>query len=1096
NKARMVYEYVNKTRRLQMVVAPAPPGLDCSEASTPGCRSLTFTYLHASAWGAPESYGDRLSGITYNGPELTESGTTVQRHWTVATYTYNAQGKLTSEYDPRLPLPLAESYSYDSGSYLQTLTPPGLEPWTFEYAPAGSESRGGRLVAVKRASLLSSPSTAQTTIAYGVPISGSGAPYDMSLATIGKWGQKVLPVDATAIFPPSEIPSSPPSAYTRASVYYMDGEGKLVNTASLTATESAETAAITTAETDEHGDVVRELSAQNRLRALAAGSESVARSEELATKRIFSADGTEMLEEWGPTHQVRLESGSLVQARAHTVVKYDEGWVDPHETGTTKPHLPTRETTGAAVAGQPTDADQRVTETRYDWSLRKPTETIVDPTGLNLHTRLAYDAETGAVTERSLPANPAGGDAHTTKTVYYTDNPHIEGPCTGNVAWAGLPCRIEPAAQPGTAGLPEIPVKEFLSYNHWGEPLVVREKIPNGEATRTTRLTYDAAGRQKTKQIEGGGAAIPKVETLYSSTLGMPTSEKFLCNEAHEICTGFDNQATTTTYDALGRVSSYEDADGNKATTTYDSLGRPVTTSDGKGSETLRYDSVSGLPTELEDSAAGKFTATYDADGNLVKRGLPDGLTAETTYNEAGEPVHLTYTKQSFCGASCTWLDFGLERSINGQILKESGSLGTDAYGYDKAGRLISAQETPQGGSCTTRAYAYDADSNRKSLTTRSPGIGGACAESGGTTKSYSYDSADRLLAEGLTYDSFGRITKLPGSLAGGKELVTSYFSNDMVATQSQNGITNSFELDASLRQRSRLQAGGLEGLEVFHYDGPGDSPAWTQRGTAWARTIVGIGGELCAVQESGKEITLQLTNLHGDVSATAALGPEATSVKGTFTYDEFGNPTSGSAGRYGWLGGKSRRTELPSGVIQMGARSYVPQVGRFISVDPVRGGSANTYDYSNQDPVNGFDLSGEAPCTVHRGKIHKKRFSEDSPNVGTLTGEVTGHAKCNGHARNPSIKVQITGGKFRLGSSSTPQFTYIRPAVGSTVNCVAGSCNASVPVSVTAYVPCDTTITGYIDVLVRVTWETRAGNIREATQHYTYGYRFDHECT
>jgi RHS repeat-associated protein len=985
NKARMIYELTGKNRRLHEVIAPAAAGIVCTDTAadrTPGCHALRFNYVEgATVWGMPSALGFRLKSITYYAPG--NGGP-----WTVAEYSYNTEGRLVAEWDPRISPALEETYTYESSGQLKTLKPAGQEPWTMEYGAIVGDAGLGRLVAVKRPSLVGSEPTARRTIAYNVPLAGASGPYAMTPQDVAAWGQTDVPVDATAIFPPNEVPSSPPAAYTRATVYYMDAEGQVSNRA--TPTGAVEAPSITTTETDRFGNISRELSAQNRLEALKAGTGSVAKAEELDTRFHYSADGTELQVEEGPTHLVRLQSGETTPARFYRSIQYDRGAPEPGP-GEPMPELPTSEESGALVKGKV--LDERATVYEYDWNLRQQTESITDPAGpenpdgLNIRSFTKYN-EAGQPLEVRQPseaeAEEPGKGAGTRKTTYYV--PELEQG-KGNLSkcesstYAGLPCKIEPAAQPVGSGAPQLLVKKFLSYNHLGEPTEFTESPGGGlESLRTTTLAYDAAGRKKTKKITGGGGEINKVETLYSSINGMPTVERFLCGGSESECASFDSQAITTAYDALGRPKSYEDADGNLTKVTYDLLGRRQSMSDNKGSQTLRYDPVSGYLVELQDSAVGTLTAHYDADGHITERTLPDGLSAKTTYNAAGEPMALAYTKASACGASCTWFGEQLERSVFGQVVLNTNSMAKDGYVYDPAGRIIEAQETPTGGSCTTRKYEYDSDFNRRAMFTRSPGPGGICVDTGGTKTTYSYDTADRLIDSGVKYDAWGRTTKLPAGDAGGKELTTSYFGNDMIAIQSQGGVTNTFQLDASLRQRQRLQGGGgLEGVEVFHYDGPGGTASWTQRGETWTRNITGIGGQLAAVQESGKEVTLQLTNLHGDVVATAALNPAETALKATYRFDEFGNPTAGSAGRFGWLGGVQQRTELPAGIVQIGARSYAAPIGRFLSSDPLAGGSANPYDYANADPLDQIDLSGEKPydnacdrgvigcqCTLH----------------------------------------------------------------------------------------------------------------------------------
>jgi RHS repeat-associated protein len=151
---------------------------------------------------------------------------------------------------------------------------------------------------------------------------------------------------------------------------------------------------------------------------------------------------------------------------------------------------------------------------------------------------------------------------------------------------------------------------------------------------------------------------------------------------------------------------------------------------------------------------------------------------------------------------------------------------------------------------------------------------------------------------------------------------------------------------------------------------------------------------------------------LHGDTIATADIDPEATELLDIQRFDEFGNPLqsgflTGGKAEYGWLGAKSRRTQLPSGVVQMGLRSYVPALGRFLTPDPVKGGSANAYDYANQDPVNAFDLEGTCSTKKKCAALRRRKRTK----VRRAVSRIRARMRTAREHRKPTSEHRTTAG-------------------------------------------------------------------------------------
>ena len=983
--------------KVKGMYAPGATAIDCADEVTANipkrCRYLRFCY--SGICSGPGGGTGHLTGIVFR-TIASNSDTRISTEQ--VRYGYDGAGRLqnvdTIPVNPNDPW-LRTTYGYTNG-LLSSITPPGEAPQTITYGTIAGDSNAGRLRSVRRPAYENGSSTptgtATTTVVYRVPLSGTGAPRAMSPSDVALWAQTDLPTDATAIFPPDQVPPDlpyMPSVYSRATTYYLDARGRQVNVA-------APGGGVTTTEWDSHNNVRRELTTSNWVKALDGTGPDPApqKAQKLDTQRTYSSDGIEQLTERGPLHDVKLEDGSVVSARALTTTSYDE--VPERPDGVARLHLPTTIMVGPEVNGQLVDTDRRTTKLSYlgdstsgfGFDFRKPTSRTVDPDGLNLTMRTVYRAD-GLVSQTRMPANPTNGnDAHTTKTLYYTDDasdPTIPSVCKQEDQWIGLPCQTLPGGQPG-GGLPDIPVTTY-KYNRLFQVVQGTEESANGTVLRVTDTTYDDAGRLKDQHVtQAQGTPLPKSISGYDSQTGRLTT------------TSLEGSTTRIErhYDSLGRLAQYQELGGgadNTATTTYDLLGRPVHVTDGKGSQDFSYDQTTGFLTGLDDWAlpgtpsgmGHDFTASYDAAGQMTQLNYPNGLQAQTTFDSTGAAVRLRYQKTGQCGATCTWLDFDNKESIHGQVVAEDnrrmGNLSTNRYTYDHIGRLTQAQDTPSGQGCTTRSYGYDADSNRRTFSSRPPLSGGPCDTTQGTPESYTYDQADRLTDSGVTYDTLGRITQLPASHAGGNDLTTSYYANDLVHTQEQAGITNTYTLDPARRQSERIRSGSP--TETYHYADDSDSPAWTATDAqSWTRTIEGIDGSLAGIQTNASPIQLQLTNLHGDIVGTCSADPNSTSLTQSLGADEFGVPEQEDTPKYGWLGGKQRRTELKSGVVQMGVRSYVPKLGRFLQVDPVRGGSANAYDYAYQDPINGFDLAGTR--RVRRRDIRKaiRQVAKSNPRI------------------------------------------------------------------------------------------------------------------
>lgn len=983
----LTYKYETRTDGTKDISAAfsatGNSGISCGTdfAAIPrGCQALRFNYVTLAA-------GKRLQSIelrTYDpGDDVLAGMTTIE----IARYEYDTSGRLTAAFDPRITPNLKTTYSYtQSGSHqlLTSVKPPGEEEYNLTFATDASER--GRLLTVSRSALAAG--TATTSIRYDIPRTtgaSSSAPFDMTLANVSAWDQKSVPWSATAVFTPDQPPNgSPATNYGAALVKYLDPLGREVNTLSPGGR-------LDMTEYDDFGAVVRTLTAENRRRVMtySSASERLSAANRFDSKSFYEPirEGSErrhLLKTLGPEHQMRLDDNSWVQGRARTDYAYDFGSPRSLSDLSKEPFdLVTTERSGADVAG--VFRDVRKTTTAYgstdeEWALRMPRLVTAgsDSGSLQIQRKFSVNAD-GQVTERFQPRSQSSATPSTTKFIYYSAGINQDDASCGNrPEWLGLICKETPGSQPTTSGLPKLPVKT-ITYNRLRQPRAIAETVVDAAGstkTRTTSKTYDSAGRIDVESVTAndGSTAIKDTKHVYSSTSGREVETRFLN------ANGTTYKSVVRTFDSLGRQTNYADSEGHSSSvSSYDILSRPVTTNDGKATTTRTYDPTTGDVSQVVDSGAGTFSGSYDHDGRLTATTLPGGIVRSLQYDESGSVIYTAYTRTTGCSNNCVLYEQFAVENAHGQYNAfwenmQGQNPNNQYYDYDAVGRLTRVQDWRNDSGtyrCIGRTYAFDADSNRTSR--RITPEGTSCSWTGGSLQSNSFDNADRLTNSGYVYDAFGRITTAPSSDTGGTGTFTaSYHANDLVRSVSQNGLTQTFELDPMLRTASKAKSGTTTSTESYAYVDDSDSPAWTSvtsgGNATWTRTVDGVSGA-DAQQSSSGSVQLMIQNIRGDVVATSSTAGALANIS---KVDEFGVPKGvlPPGTKYAFHGSKQREAITSAGIVMMGVRLYQPEMGRFLQSDPVLGGTANPYEYPS-DPIGNADLDGR--LAIKTSKFSRK---------------------------------------------------------------------------------------------------------------------------
>jgi len=539
-------------------------------------------------------------------------------------------------------------------------------------------------------------------------------------------------------------------------------------------------------------------------------------------------------------------------------------------------------------------------------------------------------------------------------------------------------------------------------YDEWTR---FRANVWSGDGMSQTTCFdyYPHGGTRSEKTFDGKGDLIESIETAYAVG-GDPrvTAMTTTHGPAAPVSPGM-SVTESATVDLAGRVVSVTDISGVVTTTEYDSGGMVARTTQtppaGSGAPplvfTYTHRSTDAALETVTVNGVLAATLTYESGTGAIRSvEYPNGITRSVQQLPNGSPGTIVITTPD--PRFTRIID---ERSVSGfgrTMSAEFAVIGNEAgaqergYLYDAVGRLTMATITGTGG-LASATYEYSFDPRQaEACGSAYPGAGLDTLRTSGKRGSVDftvcYDAQGRPVsttdplvtmgadASSITHDGLGRVTNISGARAAalqwgggtGLAIVDEIAADRTGLVRTRLNTFGGRLLDKTVTDDSgtetvryagtyllALSEGDVTGTQAIVYGLPGGAHVMTAPGATAHLTLPGLDGAAA--------VTVEVPDLgFGEAEAPGAetgLSPR---------FGPYGEPlvtpttSADPVPTYGWKAAAGQET-LPgtSSITLMGARPYLPSMGMFLAPDPVLDSGHNLYGYTNGDPVNASDSSG-----------------------------------------------------------------------------------------------------------------------------------------